>query len=406
MTLTDRFLKYTTFDTQSDENSQTHPSTEGQRFFACFLADEMQSVGFEDISLDENGVLMATLPATDNQKVAPTVGFIAHLDTSPEMSGKDVKARIIDYEGGDIVLNAAERIVMSPDSELFSELKSYIGQQLIVTDGTTLLGADDKAGIAAIISAGEYLTQHPELKHGTIRVAFTPDEEIGRGTDCFDTDKFGCEWAYTVDGGEIGSLEAANFNAAKAEITFYGNNVHPGYSNGKMVNAILMANRFIEMIPVAMMPDGEATSDGFFHITQIDGTVEKATVSCLIRDFRQDEFQAKKEMLRKFVDICNSRNTGGRCSIDIQDQYFNMASVMKSNLHVTQIAEEAMRLAGVSPQRAAIRGGTDGARLSFMGLPCPNIFTGGHNFHSRYEFLPVRSLQKCMETIIQLIQLI
>ncbi|MDR0536575.1 MAG: peptidase T [Tannerellaceae bacterium] len=402
MNITERFLKYITFDTQSDEASASCPSTSGQRVFAAALAKELEEIGLTDISLDENAYLMATLPATAEGDSAVT-GFIAHLDTSPDMSGRNVNARIVKYEaGGDIVLSAENGITLSPD--LFPELAAYEGQDIIVTDGTTLLGADDKAGIAAIISAMQYLVQHPEIKHGKIRIAFTPDEEIGRGADRFDVERFGCDWAYTIDGGAIGELEYENFNAAVAKVSFNGRNIHPGMAKGKMINAALLASEFVLQLPKEMRPENTENYEGFFHVTDLRADVELAVLTILIRDHDRALFEAKKDLLLSLVAGINS--IYNECAqIQIIDQYYNMYEVLASHRHIIDLAAEAMRAAGVKPLIKPIRGGTDGARLSFMGLPCPNIFAGGHNFHGRYEFLPVLSMEKSMNTIIKIVEL-
>jgi len=400
--ITDRFLKYTTFDTQSSEESQTGPSTIGQRIFAEYLFEELKSIGLQDVTIDENAYIMATLPANDLQPDLPAIGFIAHLDTSPDMSGKNVKAHIVDYEGGDIVLNPETNTVLSP--RLFPELLHYAGQQLIVTDGTTLLGADDKTGIAAIVSAMEYLIAHPEIKHGKVRIAFTPDEEVGRGADHFDVAKFGCDWAYTVDGGEIGEIEYENFNAAEAIIQIKGLNVHPGYAKGKMLNASLVGIEFNNLIPNEQRPECTDRYEGFFHLTQFNGTVEEATMKYLIRDHDRKLFEEKKQLLRSIADQLN-RQYPDCIALQVNDQYYNMREIVEPQKHIIELAVRAMRETGITPVIRPIRGGTDGARLSFKGLPCPNLFTGGVNFHGRYEFLPVQSLEKSMETIIQIISI-
>lgn len=395
MTLIDRFLNYVSFDTQSSETTGTTPSTPGQRVFAESLVGELEKIGMEDITLDENSYLMATLPATTGEAL-PVIGFIAHLDTSPDMSGKDVKPRIVKYEGGDIVLSDDGAVVLSP--QMFPELADYVGQELIVTDGHTLLGADDKAGIAAIISAMEYLKAHPEIKHGKIRIAFTPDEEIGAGADHFDVARFGCDWAYTIDGGRIGELEYENFNAAAAKFHFKGLNVHPGSAKNKMVNASLLALELAGWLPAHQRPEHTEGYEGFFHLTSMSGTVEEATLSYIIRDHSRELFEQKKQLLQAFADQMN-RLYPGSTRLEIRDQYYNMRQVVEPRKEIVDLAFEAMQAVGVSPIVQPIRGGTDGARLSFMGLPCPNIFAGGLNFHGRYEFLPIRSLEKSMQTI-------
>lgn len=403
MNTTERFLRYVSFDTRSDEDSLTTPSTPGQLHLAEYLAQELADIGMDDVSLDANGYVMATLPATTPREGIPTVGFIAHMDTSPDMTGKDVKPRIVKYDGGTIVLNEAERIVLSPDT--FPELANYVGQELIVTDGTTLLGADDKAGIAAIVSAMEYLLAHPEIAHGKVRVGFTPDEEIGRGADLFDVDKFGCDWAYTIDGGEIGELEYENFNAAQALITIKGRNVHPGYAQNKMINAALLATELSASLPPEQRPEKTSGYEGFFHLTRLEATVEEATLHYIIRDHDRALFEQKKDLLRTLANGMETRYPG--CvTVEVRDQYYNMREIIAPGMEVIEYACEAMRAAGVTPRIRPVRGGTDGARLSFMGLPCPNLFAGGLNFHGRYEYLPVRSLEKSKETIIQLCHII
>ena len=401
MTVTDRFLRYVTFDTQSSETSGTTPSTPGQRVFAEALVEELQAIGLEDISLDENSYLMATLPANTDKEL-PTIGFIAHLDTSPDASGKDVKPRVVRYEGGDIVLNEAQKIVLEP--AMFPELNDYVGQELIVTDGTTLLGADDKAGVAAIIASMHYLKQHPEVKHGKVRIAFTPDEEIGAGADHFDVKKFGCDWGYTIDGGQIGELEYENFNAAVAKISFKGLNVHPGYAKNKMRNAALRATEFAAWLPEAMRPEKTEGYEGFFHLVGMTGGVEEASLTYIIRDHNRDLFEEKKQLIQQLVERMNAAYPGC-ASVELRDQYYNMREVVEPQKHIVDLAFEAMKAVGVEPEVKPIRGGTDGARLSFMGLPCPNIFAGGLNFHGRYEFLPIPSLQKCMQTVLKIIEL-
>lgn len=402
MAVTDRFLKYVTFDTQSSEDTGTTPSTPGQRVFALALVKELEELGLEEITLDDNGYLMATLPANTTKNV-PVIGFIAHLDTSPDMSGKDVKPRIVNYKGGDIVLSPEENIVLSP--LMFPELNDYREQDLIVTDGKTLLGADDKAGVAAIISGIQYLKEHPGIEHGKIRIAFTPDEEIGQGADHFDVEKFGCEWAYTIDGGQIGELEYENFNAASAKVLFRGLNVHPGYAKNKMVNASLLATEFAAWLPVSQRPEHTTDYEGFFHLTAMSGTVEEASLSYIIRDHVRSLFEQKKVLLESLVKRMNEMHPGST-TLELRDQYYNMREVVEPKKYIVDLAFNAMTAAGVTPLVRPIRGGTDGARLSFMGLPCPNLFAGGLNFHGRYEFLPVRSLEKSMETLIKIAELL
>lgn len=402
MTVLDRFLNYVKFDTQSSETTGTTPSTPGQRVFAEALVKEMEALGLEDISLDENSYLMATLPANTDKPV-PTIGFIAHLDTSPDMSGTNVTPRIVNYQGGDIVLCEEENIILSPD--MFPELNDYKEQDIIVTNGKTLLGADDKGGIAAILAAVQYLQEHPEIKHGKIRIGFTPDEEIGAGADHFDVEKFGCEWGYTIDGGQIGELEYENFNAAAAKITFKGRNVHPGYAKNKMLNASHLAVEFASWLPTVQRPEHTCGYEGFYHLTAMTGSVEEATLSYIIRDHNRDLFEEKKRQLELWVERMNELHPDST-TLEMRDQYYNMREVVEPNKHVVDLAFEAMEAVGVKPLVKPIRGGTDGARLSFMGLPCPNIFAGGLNFHGRYEFLPVRSLEKSMQTIIKITELL
>ncbi len=403
MTVVDRFLKYVTFATQSDEESGITPSTSGQRVFAEALVKELEALGLEEISLDDNSYLMATLPSNMEDQEVPTIGFISHLDTSPDMSGEGVKPRIVSYAGGDIVLNEAENIVLSP--RMFPEMEQYIGQDLIVTDGTTLLGADDKAGVAAIISAVAYLKEHPEIKHGKIRIGFTPDEEIGAGADHFDVEKFGCEFAYTVDGGEIGELEYENFNAAAAKVVFSGRNVHPGTAKDKMVNASLLAVEFASMLPADQRPETTEGYEGFFHLTTMVGSVERAVLQYIVRDHSRELFEQKKQLLEQITAQLNKKYPG-MVSLEMHDQYYNMREIVEPKKYIVDLASEAMEAVGVKPQIKPIRGGTDGARLSFMGLPCPNLFTGGHNFHGRYEYIPVPSLQKSMETVVKIAELV
>ncbi|MFG6381082.1 MAG: peptidase T [Muribaculum sp.] len=403
MNVVDRFLQYVKFDTQSDELTNLWPSTPGQMIFAQHLEKELQKLGLEEISLDENGYLMATLPANTDKPIA-TVGFIAHLDTSPDLSGRHVKPRIVkNYDGGDITLNEEKGIVLSPRQ--FPELDHYKGQDLIVTDGNTLLGADDKAGIAEIISAVEYLMQHPEIKHGKIRIAFNPDEEIGQGAHKFDVDKFGADWAYTMDGGEIGELEYENFNAAAAKITFTGRNVHPGYAKHKMLNSIRIANQFTSMLPRWETPEHTEGYEGFFHLISIKGDVEKTEVTYIIRDHDRDRFERRKKELEHLVRKVNNEFPNST-AIEIKDQYYNMREKIEPVMYVVDFAEQAMINVGVTPHVVPIRGGTDGAQLSFKGLPCPNIFAGGLNFHGRYEFVPIKSMEKAAEVIVEIARLV
>ena len=404
MNVVDRFLQYVKFDTQSDELTNMTPSTPGQMIFAQYLEKELRSMGLDDISLDENGYLMATLPSNITDRQVPTVGFIAHLDTSPDMSGRHVSPRIVEnYDGMDIILNDTLNIVLSPVE--FPELLHYRGQSLIVTDGTTLLGADDKAGIAEIISAVDYLQHHPEIKHGKIRIAFNPDEEIGQGAHKFDVGRFGADWAYTMDGGEIGELEYENFNAAVAKVTFKGRNVHPGYAKHKIINSMRIANQFVIMLPRWETPEHTEDYEGFYHLVGMDGSVEQTTLTYIIRDHDRDRFERRKKELEHLARKINHEYPGC-CTIDIKDQYYNMREKIEPLMYIIDIAEDAMRRADVTPKVVPIRGGTDGAQLSFKGLPCPNIFAGGLNFHGRYEFVPIRSMEKATEVIVEIARIV
>lgn len=404
MNLIDRFLQYVKFDTQSDELTNMTPSTPGQMEFAVYLEKELQKLGLTEISLDENGYLMASLPSNIDDREVPTVGFIAHLDTSPDMSGRHVSPRIVqNYDGKDITLNADENIVLSPDE--FPELLNYIGQDLIVTDGMTLLGADDKAGIAEIITAVDYLKRHPEIKHGKIRIAFNPDEEIGLGAHKFDVKRFAADWAYTMDGGEIGELEFENFNAAVAKVTFKGRNVHPGYAKHKMINSMRIANQFVIMLPRWETPEHTEGYEGFYHLVGMEGSVEQTVLTYIIRDHDRDRFERRKKELEHLARKINNEFPGC-CTIEIKDQYYNMREKIEPLMHIIDIAEEAMREVGVTPKVVPIRGGTDGAQLSFKGLPCPNIFAGGLNFHGRYEFVPIPSMEKATEVIVHIASIV
>lgn len=400
MTVTERLLDYVSYDTQSDELTNMTPSTPGQMVFAQHLKEEVEKMGLSEITLDENGYLMATLPANTDKEGIPTIGFIAHVDTSPDMSGRHVNPRIVkNYDGQDIILNAEENILLSPSE--FPELLNYVGQDLIVTDGTTLLGADDKAGIAEILTAVEYLQNHPEIKHGKIRIAFNPDEEIGKGAHKFDVDLFGCEFAYTMDGGEIGELEFENFNAAAAVVTIKGRNVHPGSAKHKMINSIRVANNFIAMLPRWETPEHTEGYEGFYHLVGIEGTVEKTELTYIIRDHDRDRFESRKREIEHLVRKTNTEYPGC-CSVVIKDQYYNMREKIEPVMHIIEIAEKAMEDSGVTPKVQPIRGGTDGAQLSFKGLPCPNIFAGGLNFHGRYEFVPILSMEKATDVIVNI----
>lgn len=403
MNVTDRFLEYVKFDTQSDELTNMTPSTPGQMKFARHLKDVVTEMGLTDITLDDNGYLMATLEANTDKRL-PVVGFIAHLDTSPDMSGRHVNPHIVkSYDGSDIILNQEESIVLSPTE--FPELMNYLGQDLIVTDGTTLLGADDKAGIAEILTAVAYLQAHPEIKHGRIRIAFNPDEEIGKGAHKFDVERFGCDWAYTMDGGEIGELEYENFNAAMARVTFQGRNVHPGYAKHKMVNSLRIANQFAIMLPRWETPEHTEGYEGFYHLVGMEGTVEKSTLTYIIRDFDRDRFERRKKEFEHLTRKIN-HEFPGCATLELKDQYYNMLEKIEPVSHIVEIVEEAMRRAGLTPRVVPIRGGTDGAQLSFKGLPCPNIFAGGLNFHGRYEFVPIPSMEKAVDTIVEIARII
>lgn len=397
MNLIDRFLHYVSLDTQSDELTNMTPSTPGQMKFARELAEELKRIGLSEITLDDNGYLMATLPANTDKDV-PVIGFIAHLDTSPEMSGHHVSPRIVkSYDGNEIVLNAEKNIVLRPAES--PELLRYVGQDLIVTDGNTLLGADDKAGIAEIITAMEYLLAHPEIKHGKIRVAFNPDEEIGLGAHKFDVAAFGADWAYTLDGGEIGELEYENFNAAVAKVSFCGRNVHPGAAKHKMLNSIRVANQYAIMLPRWETPEHTEGYEGFYHLISFEGSVENTVLTYIIRDHDRDRFERRKKELEHLVRKINNEFPG--CvSIEIKDQYYNMREKVEPVMHIVDLAENAMKEVGVVPVVKPIRGGTDGAQLSFKGLPCPNIFAGGVNFHGRFEFVPIPSMEKATEVVV------
>lgn len=404
MNLVDRFLKYVSFDTQSDESTGVTPSTPKQMVFAEYLKAELEALGLEEITLDEHGYLFATLPSNVEKEV-PVIGFISHMDTSPDMTGKDVSPRIVEnYDGTDIALSAEGNIVLSPAQ--FPELLAHKGEDLIVTDGKTLLGADDKAGIAEIISAMEFLKEHPEIKHGKIRVGFNPDEEIGLGAHKFDVEKFGCEWAYTMDGGEVGELEFENFNAASAKIVFQGRNVHPGYAKNKMINSIRIAQRFIEMVPAQEAPEHTSGYEGFYHLIGVQGEVEQSTVSYIIRDHDRDKFEHRKKEMERFVARINAEYGETTATLEMRDQYYNMREKIEPVMHIIDVAFAAMEAVGVKPNVKPIRGGTDGAQLSFNGLPCPNIFAGGLNFHGRYEFIPVQSMEKAMAVIVKIAELV
>lgn len=403
MNIVDRFIKYAKIDTQSDENNSETPSTKKQFDLARLVEQEMMDMGLEDISLDDKCYLMATLPA-NSDKDLPTIGFVAHFDTSPDMSGKDVNPQIVEnYDGKDILLNKEQNIVMSPND--FPELLDYKGENLIVTDGTTLLGADDKAGIAEIMHAMQYLVDHPEIKHGKIRIGFTPDEEIGRGADHFDVEKFGAEWAYTMDGSVMGELEYENFNAASAKISIQGRNVHPGYAKNKMINALHVANELVELVPVNERPEFTSGYEGFFHLIEMSGSVDEASVGYIIRDHDRTLFERRKEQMQQAVDFLNTKYPA-TLKLEMRDQYYNMREKVEPVKHIVDLAFRAMQALDITPIVKPIRGGTDGARLSYMGLPCPNVFAGGVNFHGRFEFLPIKSLEKASEVVVKIVQLL
>ncbi|KAF2516540.1 peptidase T [Flavobacterium foetidum] len=403
----DRFISYVTIDTESDPNSQTTPSTQKQWNLANKLVEELKSIGLEEVTIDDKAYIMATLPSNVDHEV-PTIGFISHFDTSPDFSGANVKPQIVEnYDGKDIVLNAEKNIILSPN--YFKDLLQYKGQTIITTDGTTLLGADDKAGITEIVSAMEYLIQHPEIKHGKIRIGFTPDEEIGRGAHHFDVEKFGAQWAYTMDGSQIGELEYENFNAAGAKITFKGKSVHPGYAKGKMINSMLLANEFINELPKGETPQETKGYEGFFHVHHIKGNIEETVLELIIRDHNKKKFEKRKELIHKLTKQFNKRfakKFGEDIVIaEVKDQYYNMKEKVLPVKHIVDIAEKAMRELSIKPIIKPIRGGTDGSQLSYMGLPCPNIFAGGHNFHGKYEYVPAESIQKATDVIVKIAEL-
>jgi tripeptide aminopeptidase len=399
----ERFLRYVKIDTQSDFDSETSPSTAKQFVLAELLKQELDELSLKDVNLDQNGYVMATLPG-NTSKAVPTLGWIAHMDTSPDMSGKDVNPQFVEnYDGKDIILNRDLDIILSPVE--FPELKNYIGKTLITTDGNTLLGADDKAGIAAIMTAVSHLVKNPQIEHGTLKIGFTPDEEIGRGADRFDVGKFAAEFAYTVDGGELGEIEYENFNAAGAKIEVRGRGVHPGTAKDKMLNAIQIAMEINQMLPPAMRPETTAGYDGFFHLTRFDGQVEKTSLTYIIREHDRDKFEFQKRLLEKAVAFVNFRYGADTATLQLTDQYYNMREKILPHFHLIETAKEAMLALGIEPKIVPVRGGTDGARLSFEGLPCPNLFTGGHNAHGRYEFIPVHSLEKLVDVILKIIDL-
>ncbi|MFT6369683.1 MAG: tripeptide aminopeptidase [Maribacter sp.] len=398
----DRFLSYVTIDTQSDPTSITTPSTLKQWDLANKLVDELKQIGMKEVTIDKNAYIMATLPSNVTHAV-PTIGFISHFDTTPDFSGTNVNPQIIaNYDGKDIILNAKEAIVLSPD--YFEDLLQYKGQTIITTDGMTLLGADDKAGITEIITAMEYLIQHPQIKHGKIRVGFTPDEEIGRGAHKFDVATFGAEWAYTMDGSQIGELEYENFNAAGAKITILGKSVHPGYAKGKLVNSLGIGNEFMSMLPKNETPETTTDREGFFHVHRMDGRIEETILELIVRDHNTEKFEQRKSLLIKITDTLKTKY-GDCIQLELNDQYYNMKEKITPVMHIVEIAKEAMEQLGIVPNIKPIRGGTDGSQLSFMGLPCPNIFAGGHNFHGKFEYIPVESMQKATEVIVKICEL-
>ena len=400
--ITNRFIKYITIDTESDPNNPAFPSTEKQWDLAKVLVEELQQIGMQDVDLDENCYIMATLPSNIDYQV-PTIGFVSHIDTSPDFTGKNVNPQIIEnYDGKDIVLNKEKNIILS--SSYFDDLLQYKGQTIITTDGTTLLGADDKAGITEIVTAMEYLIQHPEIKHGKIRICFTPDEEVGKGAHLFDVAKFGAEWAYTMDGSQIGELEYENFNAAGAKVTITGKIVHPGYAKGKMINSMLIANEFIATLPSQEVPEKTEGYEGFFHLHDINGNVEETVLEYIIRDHDLELFEERKNLIEKIATDFNKKHNQEIIKVEIKNQYFNMKEKITPVMHIVDIAEEVMKDLGITPLIKAIRGGTDGSQLSYKGLPCPNIFAGGHNFHGRFEYVPVESMMKATEVIIGIAQ--
>jgi tripeptide aminopeptidase len=401
--LLERFLRYVKTDTQSKPDENQFPSTEKQLQLARLLVNELTETGLMEISLDEKGYVIATLPSNIDHKV-PVIGFLAHMDTSPDMSGTNVNPKIVyDYDGGDILLNEASGLTLKTAD--FPEIKQYKGQTIITTDGTTLLGADDKAGIAEIMTAMEYLVMHPEIKHGTVKVGFTPDEEVGRGVDFFDVSKFGAEYAYTMDGGEIGELEYENFNAAKARVVVQGRNVHPGTAKNKMINALLIAAEFSSMLPVEQRPEYTSDYEGFFHLTKLEGTVENSLSEYIIRDHDRTRFENKKAFMHDVANLLNRKYSNGTVKLEIQDQYYNMREKIEPVFHILKTAKRAIEALGIQPKIIPVRGGTDGSRLSFMGLPCPNIFAGGHNFHGKFEYVPLESMLAATNVIIRIVEM-
>lgn len=401
----EKFLRYIAVDTASDPESETQPSTSKQLNLSRMLVAELRAMGINDVELDEWGYVMASIPSNLPDGInVPAIGFIAHVDSAPDASGENINPQIIEnYDGSDIVINKERGFVMKVEE--FPELLKYKGNSIITTDGTTLLAADDKAGIAEIMTAIEHLMANPNLPHGTIKIGFTPDEEIGRGVDKFDVERFGAEYAYTLDGGEIGELEYENFNAAAAKIFIQGRNIHPGYAKEKMVNAIILGAELNSMLPVEQRPEYTAGYEGFFHIIKFDGTVESANIQYIIRDHDSEKFESKKRLISQCIDFLNKKYGEGTFSLELKDQYYNMRKQVEPHYHIVERAVEAMEMAGIKPNIKPIRGGTDGARLSFMGLPCPNIFAGGHNFHGKFEYIPVESMVKAVEVILNLVKL-
>jgi tripeptide aminopeptidase len=399
----ERFLRYVKTDTQSNPDSKQFPSTEKQFQLARILVEELNDIGLTDISLDEKAYVMATLPSNIEARV-PVIGFLAHMDTSPDMPGKNVKPQVLtNYNGEDILLNQGTGLTLKTAD--FPEIKRYKGQTIITTDGTTLLGADDKAGIAEIMTAMEHLVLHPEIKHGTVKVGFTPDEEVGRGVDFFDVKKFGAGYAYTMDGGEIGELEYENFNAAKARVLIQGRNIHPGSAKNKMINSLLVANEFNNMLPVEQRPEFTSNYEGFFHLTKLEGTVENSILEYIIRDHDRKKFDDKKTLMNDIASLLNKKYPAGTIKLELEDQYFNMREKIEPVFHILETARKAMEDLGIKPKIIPVRGGTDGSRLSYMGLPCPNIFTGGHNFHGKFEYIPLESMVAATNVLIRIVEL-
>jgi tripeptide aminopeptidase len=400
----ERFLNYIAIDTQSIDDADCFPSSEKQKNLAHILVEEMKNIGIKDAYMDDFGYVYGTIPGNSDKKDIPTIGFIAHMDTSPDMSGEDVKAKIIEnYDGKDIILNIEKNIIMK--TEIFEHMLNYIGQDLIVTDGTTLLGADDKAGVAEIISLSEFLINNPHIKHGTIKISFTPDEEVGSGADHFDVKNFGADFAYTVDGGRLGEIEYENFNAASGKVVINGVNIHPGSAKNKMINSILIAMEFQQMLPVFETPENTENYEGFSHLCDISGSVEQTKLSYIIRDHNIKKFQSKKDRFKKIANYLNEKYGDNTVIVELKDSYYNMKEMVLPHIHIVETAERAMKELNITPEIIPIRGGTDGARLSYMGLPCPNLCTGGHNYHGKYEYIPIQSMEKIVELLIKIVQL-